>query len=229
MPPEVSLSVPRFFQGRERFSYALTDHGPAHWSPRFRVYKTVFDAGLSLMALPFIASLATFLFVANPWLNPGPVFFRQERLGRHRKLFRVWKFRTMTEAPADADNRSHEDGVEHHRITPLGGFLRRSRLDELPNFLNVLRGEMSVIGPRPDAAGHAEAYLRDIPHYGYRYLVRPGITGLAQVEMGYAEGTAKTAEKAHYDQLYVETSCGRLDVWIAWRTIWVMLTGHGAK
>lgn len=229
MQRELTLSVPAFFQGRERYSYDLGDDRPVHWSRRFRIYKGAFDVGLSLMALPFIASLAVLLLALNPWLNPGPVFFRQERLGRHREVFRVWKFRTMTEAPAHEGDRSHEDEVEHHRIPPLGRVLRQSRLDELPNFLNVLRGEMSVIGPRPDAAGHAERYLREIPHYGYRYLVRPGITGLAQVELGYAEGTAATAEKAHYDQLYVETSCGRLDVWIAWRTIWVMLTGHGAK
>jgi len=228
MQRNVDLSVPAFFQGRARHHYAPTEHSPAHWSRVFRVYKAVFDVVLSLMALPFILSLAAALLVLNPWLNPGPVFFTQERLGRHRRPFQVWKFRTMASAPEES-GRSHEDGVEHHRITPLGRFLRRSRLDELPNFLNVLKGEMSVIGPRPDTSAHAEIYLREIPHYAYRYLVRPGITGLAQVEMGYAEGTAATSEKAHYDQLYVETSCGRLDVWIAWRTLFVMATGHGAK
>lgn len=107
--------------------------------------------------------------------------------------------------------------------------MRKTRIDELPNFINVLRGEMSVIGPRPDAIEHAERYLEEIPHYNYRYLVKPGITGLAQIESGYAEGIKATAIKAHYDQVYVETSCGRLDVYIAWRTIRVMLTGFGAK
>lgn len=229
MAKELELSVPAFFQGRARHTYAATDHAPAHWSPVFRVYKTVFDTVMGVLALPFIGSLALVLLVLNPWLNPGPVFFTQERLGRHRKPFQVIKFRTMVAEPEDADGRAHDDGLEHHRITRLGRFLRKSRLDELPNFLNVLKGEMSVIGPRPDAAGHAEKYLETIPHYAFRYLVRPGITGLAQVEMGYAEGTADTIEKAHYDHLYVETSCGRLDVWIALCTVYVMLTGHGAK
>lgn len=227
MQQPVTISVPPFFQGRNRYNYEMTDHGPSHWSPAFRAYKFSFDTVMCLLAFPMLAGLMVLLSVLNPWLNPGPLFFRQERLGRHGKTFHVWKFRTMTEA--SGDGRSHEDGVEHHRITPLGRILRKTRLDEIPNFINVFKGEMSVIGPRPDAASHAEKYLRTIPHYGYRYLVKPGITGLAQVEMGYAEGTDATAEKAHYDQLYVETSCGRLDVWIAWRTIYVMLTGHGAK
>ena len=227
MQTEIELSVPAFFQGRARHSYDMTARRPAHWSRRFRFYKTVFDMALGLLAMPVILSFAFMLFLLNPWLNPGPVFFRQERLGRYRAPFTMYKFRTMTDAPEEA--RGVHDGLEEHRITPLGRFLRRTRLDELPNFFNVLRGEMSVIGPRPDARAHAEQYLLRIPHYGYRYLVKPGITGLAQIETGYAEGVEATARKAHYDQLYVETSCGRLDVYIAWRTVRVMLTGFGAK
>jgi len=227
MSADLKLSVPAFFQGRHRYSYAETDHSPAHWSPIFRIYKTAFDIGLSLLFLPVMGIVAALLLVLNPWLNPGPLMFRQERLGRHRRPFMVYKFRTMTE---EADETRHaEDGVEHHRITGLGQILRKLRIDELPNFINVLRGEMSVIGPRPDSRAHAELFLDTIPHYTFRYLVKPGITGLAQVEMGYAEGTDATARKAHYDQLYVETSCGRLDVWIAWRTARVVFTGFGAK
>jgi lipopolysaccharide/colanic/teichoic acid biosynthesis glycosyltransferase len=182
---------------------------------------------MGLLALPLVLGIALVLLLLNPWYNPGPLFFVQERLGRHRQPFRMIKFRTMTVAPARA--RGCEDGVETCRITPLGAILRKSRLDELPNFLNVLRGEMSTIGPRPDCREHAEQYLKTIPHYAYRYMVKPGISGLAQIEMGYAEGSEQTALKAHYDQLYVETSCGRLDVYIAWRTLIVMMTGFGAK
>ena len=86
-----------------------------------------------------------------------------------------------------------------------------------------------MVGPRPDSRPHAELFLDTIPHYAYRYMVKPGITGLAQIEMGYAEGTEATAIKAHYDQRYVESSCGRLDVFIAMRTVSVMVTGFGAK
>jgi lipopolysaccharide/colanic/teichoic acid biosynthesis glycosyltransferase len=227
MQSDLELSVPEFFQGRVRYSYADTDTVPVHWSRLFRIYKAGFDALLTLLALPVIAIISILLLVLNPFFNPGPLFYRQERLGRHRKPFRMIKFRSMT--AADESMRTAEDGVEHHRITPLGRFLRRSHIDEFPNFLNVLRGEMSVIGPRPDSQRHAEEFLETIPHYAYRYLVRPGITGLAQIESGYAEGTEATSRKAHYDQLYVETSCGRLDVWIAWRTLYIVASGAGAK
>lgn len=227
MSVEIDLSVPEFFQGRTRYSYRVTDERPGHWSPVYRFYKTGFDITMVILTLPITLLVALVLICLNPWLNPGPLIFSQERLGRHQKPFTMYKFRTMISAPALA--RDATDGVETHRITPLGRILRKLRIDELPNFINVARGEMSVIGPRPDARSHAEHFLREIPHYEYRYLVKPGITGLAQIESGYAEGLDATRTKAHYDQLYVETSCGRLDVYIAWRTIRVMLTGFGAK
>lgn len=227
MASEINLSVPEFFQGRARYHYAATVRRPAHWSLIFRIYKAAFDIMLGLIALPVIAGVSIGLLVLNPWLNPGPLFFSQERLGRHRVPFKMIKFRSMTSA--SSVDRTAADGLEEHRITRLGRVLRKSRIDELPNFFNVLRGEMSVIGPRPDARDHAETYLSQIPHYAYRYMVKPGITGLAQIETGYAEGIEATRLKAHYDQLYVETSCGRLDVYIAWRTVRVMLTGFGAK
>jgi len=227
MSAPVDLTVPAFFQGRARYHYSDAIKRPGHWSLVFRVYKPLFDITLSLLALPLIAVTALVLLVLNPWLNPGPLFFVQDRLGWHKRAFRMIKFRTMTVAPSKA--REAGEGVEKNRITRLGQVLRKLRIDELPNFFNVLRGEMSVIGPRPDAKSHAEHFLTEIPHYNYRYLVKPGITGLAQIESGYAEGLEATVLKAHYDQLYVETSCGRLDVYIAWRTITVMLTGFGAK
>ena len=227
-PVALPISVPAPFQGLERYTYKITDAEPTHWSFRFRLYKSTFDIGMSLLALPVILVFSILLLLVNPFLNPGPLFFRQERLGRHFQPFTMWKFRTMSEAGPKAA-RSADDGVEEHRITPLGRILRRMRIDELPNFFNVLRGEMSVIGPRPDSLSHARAYLTTIPHYAYRTLVKPGITGLAQIETGYAEGTEATARKAHYDQLYVETSCRRLDMWIAWRTAFVVFSGAGAK
>lgn len=227
MSAQVDLTVPEFFQGRARYHYPATARRPAHWSPMFRAYKPLFDITLSLLALPLIGIMCIVLLILNPWLNPGPLFFTQERLGWHKRPFRMIKFRSMTTAKSEA--RGTEDGLEEHRITPLGRILRKLRLDELPNFLNVLRGQMSVIGPRPDARSHAEAFLDEIPHYEFRYLVKPGITGLAQIESGYADGVEATHRKANYDQVYVETSCGRLDVYIALRTIKVMLTGFGAK
>ncbi|MEM6741335.1 MAG: sugar transferase [Pseudomonadota bacterium] len=229
MPVDLQLSVPRAFQGPSRHRYSELDAPPAHWSFRFRACKAVLDTIMAAIALPFIGFVACALLIINPFLNPGPFFFRQERLGQYRRPFLVWKFRTMREAAKTTRPRSAEDALDVERITPLGRLLRQSHIDELPNFINVMKGEMSVIGPRPDSSDHAKQYLRSIPHYAYRYMVKPGITGLAQVEAGYAEGTVATVQKAHYDQLYVETSCGRLDLWIALRTAYVVLTGTGAK
>lgn len=227
MPEPIALTVPTFFQGKTRYSYEASERQPAHWSLVYRIYKPSFDIACTVLALPLIALVGVILLVVNPWLNPGPLFFKQERLGRHRKVFMMYKFRSMTVA-SDAE-RGADDALETHRITKLGAIMRKLRIDELPNFINVLRGEMSVIGPRPDARGHAEIYLKKIPHYAYRYMVKPGITGLAQIESGYAEGVEATVRKAHYDHLYVETSCGRLDVFIALRTLSVMVSGFGAK
>ncbi|OWU78010.1 hypothetical protein ATO3_01230 [Marinibacterium profundimaris] len=180
------------------------------------------------MALPLILVVGATLLVLNPVLNPGPLFFRQERMGRGRVTFTMWKFRTMTPA-APGLQRAADTGVETDRITRLGAVLRTYRIDELPNFLNVLTGEMSVIGPRPDAAHHARHFLEQIPHYAARYAARPGITGLAQVEAGYAEGVEATARKAAYDEIYVARASLALDLRILLRTVTVVASGSGAR
>lgn len=224
----VALSVPQIFQGPVQHVYSKDDPSVTHWSLRFRIYKAFFDTTLSIVGLGLTGVVALLLLVLNPFFNPGPLFYRQERLGKNQVPFQIWKFRTMLPESADVD-RSALCPLEESRITPLGRALRKFRIDELPNFFNVLRGDMSVIGPRPDTASHARHYLSAIDHYDYRFKVKPGITGLAQIESGYAEGVEATSIKAHYDQIYVETSSGRLDVYIAIRTIQVMLTGFGAR
>lgn len=227
MPSDIPITIPRYVQTPFRDNYDPEAQSPDHWSLRFRIYKPCFDILCSLVALPLIAVTALALLLLNPWFNPGPLFFTQQRMGHGRVPFKMIKFRTMTTAPDSM--RDHTEQLETHRITPLGAILRKLRLDELPNFFNVLRGEMSVIGPRPDSCAHAEAFLNEIPHYKHRYMVKPGITGLAQVYSGYAEGVEATALKASYDQFYVERSCGRMDLFITLRTIQVMATGFGAK
>ncbi len=139
----------------------------------------------------------------------------------------MWKFRTM--AFSDVEVRDPNALVEEERITCVGRVLRRTRIDELPNFFNVLRGEMSVIGPRPDAASHAKHYSGKVSGYAERHRVKPGITGLAQVEQGYAEDEDATATKAKYDNLYITRSCGRLDLYIIIRTFVVIANGFGAR
>jgi len=200
---------------------------PGRWSLRFRIFKSAVDLLFAVIVLPIVALMAVILFVINPIFNPGPVFFRQDRMGKDGNPFVIWKFRTMR--PAPTKSRDPDAPVELNRITKLGRYLRRMRLDELPNAINVLRGEMSVIGPRPDALNHADHFSTFITGYNERHRIKPGITGLAQVEMGYAEGAGMTAEKTKYDNVYVAKSCGRLDVYILWRTIAVIGTGFGAR
>ncbi len=224
----VDVSVPLLFQGREQHFYKVEDGQVTHWTLRFRIYKFLFDKILSVTGVILTVFIALILLCLNPFLNPGPLFFRQVRLGKNKRPFKMLKFRTML--PADPKTaRSATDALEVDRITRLGRSLRKFRIDEIPNFFNVVLGDMSVIGPRPDSLHHAEHFSRVIDHYDYRFLVKPGITGLAQIESGYAEGVEATAIKAHYDQIYVQTSSGRLDVYIAYRTFLVMLTGFGAR
>lgn len=120
-------------------------------------------------------------------------------------------------------------GAEADRITPLGKLLRKLRLDELPQLWNVLRGEMALVGPRPEQKVLAEKYAEEIPSYMLRHVVRPGLTGWAQVHHGYAEGLEGTIEKLSYDLYYVKHCSFWLDLRILVRTLWVILTGFGAK
>ena len=196
-------------------------------SPWFWVSKRVFDIVVSIASLPIVAGLGLLLLVANPFGNPGPLLFRQRRMGRDGAVITVRKFRTMS--VAGEGERGPDDPVEAHRITPLGRWLRRTRIDELPQLYNVIRGDMSLIGPRPDLLDHAKAYVAVVPRYRERLSVRPGISGLAQVRMGYAEGIGLTARKARLDQVYIRNAGWRLEMLILRRTLLVMASGFGAR
>jgi len=189
--------------------------------------KRCLDVVVSALLLPFVGVIGLFIALANIRFNPGGLFFPQERMGLGGERFTVYKFRSML--PAKQVCRGPEDPVEVDRITPFGAFLRRTRLDETPQLWNVLRGDMSLVGPRPDMVEHAEIYLRTVPLYRRRFAVRPGISGLAQVTSGYAEGSAGAVEKARRDALYIRRACWRLDLVILARTVGVVLTGHGSK
>ena len=203
-----------------------TDHPPVT-SIKFRVFKVVFDYTCALVALPLVALISFVLMLLNPFLNPGPLFYTQERAGRHGKTFKMWKFRSMV--AADTEVREPGAALEEERITQLGRFLRLTRTDELPNFFNVLLGQMSVVGPRPEAASHAAHYEKRVPGYRARLRVKPGITGLAQVEQGYVESEDAAAVKAMYDNMYVQRLCGRLDLYVIYKTFGVIVKGIGAR
>ena len=196
-------------------------------SPQYVIFKTIFDKGSAVIVLPLVALIALLLLALNPFFNPGPLFYRQNRMGLGGRRFRMWKFRTMTQNTGGV--RDHDAPLEEERITPLGRFLRRSRIDELPNFINVLRGDMSVIGPRPDAWEHAIVHIGTIPRYGHRFRVRPGITGLAQIRGGYADSKRAIERKARLDLFYVRNARTGLDLYVALCTVRVIVTGFGAR
>jgi lipopolysaccharide/colanic/teichoic acid biosynthesis glycosyltransferase len=174
----------------------------------------------TVVLMPAMALVAICLLILNPIFNPGPLFFRQVRMGRGCRPFWAFKFRTMREPDTGkARCRELDAPIEVDRITPIGHFLRRSRFDELPQILNVYRGDMSLIGPRPDYFIHAHRFMREIPEYRDRHAVRPGISGLAQIELGYAQGVEATRLKTAADIEYIRRSGFGLDTWILWQTI----------
>lgn len=191
----------------------------------FWMSKRAFDVVLSLLFLPPLMVISALLLVLNPLFNRGPLFYTQRRMGQGCKPFTAIKFRTML--PDSGAMRGHDDPLETDRITPLGRFLRKSRVDELPQVLNVLRGEMSLIGPRPDVVEHAREYLLLVPGYRDRHAVRPGISGLAQTEIGYAEGVEATRRKVRADLYYIEHAGFGLDAYIFVRTIQTVLGRRG--
>jgi lipopolysaccharide/colanic/teichoic acid biosynthesis glycosyltransferase len=155
----------------------------------------------------------------------GPTFFVQERIGRNGIPFNLIKFRTMH----PADNRPSEWVQDNEgRITRVGKWLRRFRLDELPQLINVLRGEMNLIGPRPHPTSNQRTFVERIAYYGLRSMVRPGVTGWAQIRYGYANNLEEETEKMRYDLYYIKNQTVWLDIRILVETMLTMLMGDAA-
>ncbi|RUV97136.1 polyprenyl glycosylphosphotransferase [Mesorhizobium sp. M5C.F.Ca.IN.020.14.1.1] len=184
----------------------------------------------ALFILIVFSPLFLFVAMAIRLDSAGPALFRQKRMGYRGNIYEVYKFRTMKLSAAVGDEKEEaitKTGDE--RITRLGQFLRKSRIDELPQALNILRGEMSWIGPRPEALVLSKWYEAELPFYRYRHIVRPGITGWAQVNQGHVAAVDDVLEKLHYDFYYIKNFSPWLDVLIVFRTIRTMLTGFGAR
>ena len=195
--------------------------------PTYDRFKRFTDVALVLLLSPVWVPLSALVAAAVLYDSPGPAFFGQSRVGRDGQLFKLWKFRSMVhglQAPG-----VHFAQAEDPRITRVGRFLRRTRLDELPQLWNVLRGHMSLIGPRPEQAGFVREFAASIPSYPYRHLVRPGLTGWAQVQQGYADSADSTRLKLSYDLYYVAHYSLALDLLIAVKTIKTVFTGFGAR
>lgn len=196
----------------------------------YRKIKRAVDISMSLVLIPVLLPAMIVAAIAIKFDSPGPAFFRQMRMGYRGRPFRVLKFRTMRHEPEHSDQRSAAITDEQDsRITRVGRFLRRSRIDELPQLVNVLRGEMSLIGPRPEAIPLSEWYESELPFYTYRHIVRPGITGWAQVNQGHVTNLDQVNVKLNYDFYYIKNFSAWLDVLIAIRTIGIILSGFGAK
>jgi len=193
--------------------------------------KRLGDFVAAMVALPLLAPFMLIIAAAIRLDSPGPAFFRQLRMGYRGFGFTMLKFRTMrVEAAAALDPRAAAiTGDEDLRVTRVGRFLRRYRLDELPQVINVLKGEMSWIGPRPEAIPLSGWYEAELPFYRYRHIVRPGITGWAQLKQGHVAQVDQVLEKLHYDFYYIKNFSFWLDLLIIAGTIRVVINGHGAR
>ena len=142
----------------------------------FWINKRLFDIIVCLLLIPLLFIISIIILIFNYFFNPGSLFFIQERMGKNCSVFSAIKFRTMV--PVREITRKYDDPIEENRITSFGKILRKCRIDELPQILNVLKGEMSLIGPRPDYYLHALEYMKNVKGYRERHFIRPGITGL---------------------------------------------------
>lgn len=192
-----------------------------------RVFKRIFDVALASTLLVLTAPLLVMVALAVRLSSKGPIVLKQIRLTDGGRKFAMYKFRSMT---VDAETHSGPVMAQKNdvRVTRVGKILRTTRLDELPQLINVIRGDMSLVGPRPERPEIAAQLRNELPHFDRRLEVKAGLTGLAQVKMGYSSCTDSYRRKLALDRLYVRHQSFALDLWIAVRTIWVMVTGRGA-
>jgi exopolysaccharide biosynthesis polyprenyl glycosylphosphotransferase len=187
--------------------------------------KRIFDITFSLLALLITSPLLIAIALAVKLSSKGPIFFTQERLGYKAEPFQIIKFRTMY---VDAEKNGPQLSSDRDpRVTKVGRFLRKTRLDEFPQFMNVLKGEMSIIGPRPERAFYAQQIKEKAVHYHRLYRVKPGITSWGQVKFGYAENVEEMVQRSFYDLLYIENYSFALDLKIIIYTVMIMIQGRG--
>ena len=192
--------------------------------------KRLLDTTFIVMSAPLIIPMALVVALIIKWEgrhDNGNILFTQQRIGQGGQLFTMYKFRSMIASAevAGAQMASKDD----MRVTKFGRFIRKTRIDELPQFINVLKGEMSLIGPRPEQLDFVEQFNDTIPFYRYRHIVKPGISGWAQVMQGYAGDEDETKIKLEHDFFYIKNFSLTLDLLIVSKTIQTMITGFGAR
>lgn len=193
--------------------------------PYQQISKRVFDVCLSLAVCLLVLSwMVPFIGLLIKLGSRGPILYVQKRTGYRGSWFYCFKFRTMRCEPTSEFKQTTKNDS---RVTPIGRFLRRTNLDEMPQFINVLLGEMSIVGPRPHALEHSAQFWNTMPEYRRRYRTKPGITGLAQVRgcRGETDRLLKMKHRVRYDRLYNRKKSAGLDIWICWMTVSTMLKG----
>ncbi len=193
-----------------------------------RMLRRAANLSVALIGLIFALPVIPLVALAVKLSSPGPVFYRQKRVGRGGKVFYCYKFRTMRQ-DAEADTGATWATDNDPRITRVGKFLRSSRLDEIPQLWCVLSGDMHFVGPRPERPEFVEWLSKEIPYYGVRHTVRPGITGWAQVQYKYGNTLEDAREKLQHDLFYIKNASLGLDFWIVFQTVKIVLLGRGAK
>ncbi len=218
--------------GRILVEHAGRDLGvvlPEPDSPTQRVFrfgKRAIDLMAGLFGLLVLALVSPWIALANALLSPGPLFYQQVRVGRGGQPFKLYKFRSMIPA-AEEDCGAIWAREDDDRVTPVGRILRKTRVDELPQLLNILKGEMSLVGPRPERPEFVDGLVKDLPFYQLRHAVRPGITGWAQVRYRYGSSVEDSLVKLEYDLYYIRRQGVYLEVSILVKTVAVMLGFKG--
>ena len=192
------------------------------------LYKRIFALILSAVGLVLCSPLMLLIALAVRLDSPGRAIFRQERVGKDGKIFTLYKFRTMRDG-ADRNGDARPVQERDERITRVGRWLRRSRLDEVPQLYNILRGDMYFVGPRPFVPEQEEELAQQIPFYRQRWTVKPGATGWAQIHRGYCASVKDNAEKLAYDLFYIKNMSPGLDLLILLQTIKILVLGRGAR
>ena len=190
-----------------------------------RILKKMFDYLISILAVILLSPIYFFTAIMVKMSSNGAIIYKQERIGLNGKPFKIYKFRSMYEnAEKDGPQLSSK---KDNRVTPWGKFMRRTRLDETPQFFNILKGDMSFVGPRPERQFYAEQLITKAPHYKHLYKVKPGITSWGMVKFGYAENLEEMLERLKYDILYIENMSFLIDLKIMIHTILIIFQGRG--